>query len=315
MMSLRAKIFKGVIKTIANCMGYCLAKMPHWLFLGHIKSLALIMRICDRRRFKDAKANLDFVYGTQMSEEQKHTIIKICYENFAFVLLETIRVAFIPLEKHTQRFNFVDEHYLLDTLQKDKGAVAISAHYGYWEAIANVLVPRYPWCNMASLGRLTSFNPINEMIIERRELQNAKFIDKKGAFKHLLKLYSGENPLAGILVDQNISEDEGIWVDFFGKRATHTTIASVLSRRFGVGIVPIMISIGQDYKNFEVRYYPPIYCKKSEDSTADILQATQAQANVIEAAIRAKPQDWFWFHKRWKSAYKEIYNSSAHFKL
>ena len=52
-----------------------------------------------------------------------------------------------------------------------------------------------------------------------------------------------------------------------------------------------------------------------KDSTADILQATQAQANVIEAAIRAKPQDWFWFHKRWKSAYKEIYNSSAHFKL
>ena len=299
----------AVFKAITNCVGYSLAKTPHWLFLGHIKVLALLMRIFDRRRFKDAKANLDFVYGESMNEVDKKALIRTCYENFAFVLLETIRVPFIPLEEHTKRFHFVDEDYLLHTLQKDKGAVVISAHYGYWEAIANVLPPRYSWCNMASLGRLTSFDFINQMIIARREVQNVIFIDKKGAFKHLLKLYSEKNPLAGILVDQNISENEGIWIEFFGKKATHTTIASVISRRFGMGIVPVMISIGERYKDFEVRFYPPIYCEKTEESAADILQATQAQANVIEAAIKAKPQDWFWFHKRWKSGYKEIYTS------
>lgn len=298
----------AVFKAITNCAGYFLAKMPHWLFVGHIKTLALLMRTFDRRRFKDAKANLDFVYEKSMSESDKKALIRTCYENFAFVLLETIRVPFIPLEEHTKRFHFVDEDYILHALQKDKGAVLISAHYGYWEAMANVLPPRYSWCNMASLGRLTSFDFINQMIIARREVQNVKFIDKKGAFKHLLKLYSGENPLAGILVDQNISENEGIWIEFFGKKATHTTIASVISRRFGVGIVPVMIGIGKGYRDFEVRFYPPIYCQKTEESTADILQATQAQANVIEAAIKAKPQDWFWFHKRWKSAYKSLYS-------
>ncbi|RDU59600.1 lipid A biosynthesis lauroyl acyltransferase [Helicobacter marmotae] len=300
-------IWAKLVWVIANSMGFCLAKMPHRLFVGHIKALAFIMRVCDRRRFRDAKANLDFVYGAQMSEEEKKHIIKTCYENFAFVLLETIRAVFIPLEKHTQRFSFVDEHYFLDTLKHDNGAVVISAHYGYWEAIANVLPPRYAFCNMASLGRLTPFDAINQMIIARREAQNVKFIDKRGAFKHLLKLYSKDNAVAGILVDQNISENEGVWIEFFGKRATHTTIASVLSRRFGVGIVPLIISINEDYKSFEVRYYPPIYCTKSKDSIADILEATQAQANVIENVIRNKPKDWFWFHKRWKSAYRDIY--------
>ena len=303
-MSITARI----LKIITDSIGFCLAKMPHWLFVWHIKVLATIMRLFDNRRHKDARANLDFVYGEQMSKEQKCKIIKKCYENFAFVLLETIRVAFIPMEKYMQCFHLIDEHYLLDTLHKDKGAISISAHYGYWEAIASALPPRYTWCNMASLGRLTPFDAINQMIIARRELQKVKFIDKKGAFKHLLKLYGGSNPLAGILVDQNISIQEGIWINFFGKRATHTTIASVLSRRFNMGIVPIMISINEGYKSFEVRYYPPIYCKKSEDSNADILEATQAQADVIEKAIREKPEDWFWFHKRWKSAYKEIYS-------
>ena len=94
---------------------------------------------------------------------------------------------------------------------------------------------------------------------------------------------------------------------FSGKKATHTTIASVLSRRFNVGIVPVMIGIGENYKSFEVDPIHPFIAKKVEDSTQDILHATQAQADVIEEAIRAKPQDWFWFHKRFKSAYQEIY--------
>ncbi|TLD96284.1 lipid A biosynthesis lauroyl acyltransferase [Helicobacter jaachi] len=298
-----------IIRAVVNVLGFYLAKMPHRCFVWHIKTLAFMFRICDKRRKNDAQANLDFAYGEDLSKQAKREIIKGCYENFAFVLLETIRVTFIPIERYTQRFNFVDEHYILQSLHKDKGAVLISAHYGLWEAMASVLPPRYNWCNMASLGRLTPFDAINRVIIARREAQNVKFIDKKGAFKHLLKLYSAPNALAGILIDQNIAQSEGVWVEFFGKRATHTTIASVLSRRFNVGIVPVMISINEGFKSFEVRFYPPIYCPKSDDSKADILEATQAQANVVERAIRAKPKDWFWFHKRWKSAYGEIYKS------
>lgn len=300
-----ARILRGFV----NLLGFVLAKMPHWLFMWHICALAWAMRAVDRRRHKDARANLNFVYGESMSSAQKEAIIKRCYKNFAFVLLESIRVPFIPAQMHSARFDFIDEHYILESLARDRGAVLVSAHFGYWEAMASVLPPRYHWCNMASLGRLTPFGAINEMIIARRELWNVKFIDKKGAFKHLLKLYSGENALAGILIDQNMSESEGIWVEFFGKRVTHTTIASVLSRRFGVGVVAVMIGISEDYRRFEVRFYEPIYCAKSDESARDILESTQAQARVIEGAIARKPQDWFWFHKRFKSAYEEIYKN------
>lgn len=295
-------------KCFVDILGFCLAKMPHWLFMCCVSMLAWIMSKIDRRRHRDARANLDLVYGEDMDNAQKEAIIKRCYKNFAFVLLESIRVPFIPMEEHSARFDFVDEKYILESLARDGSAVLVSAHFGYWEAMASVLPPRYHWCNMASLGRLTAFKAINEMIIARRELQHVKFIDKKGAFKHLLKLYSGKNALAGILIDQNMSESEGIWVEFFGKKVTHTTIASVLSRRFGVGVVVVMIGISEDYRRFEVRFYEPIYCEKSEDSVDDIFRATQAQARTIETAIAHKPQDWFWFHRRFKSAYGEIYN-------
>lgn len=297
-----------ILEWIVNFLGFCLAKMPHRVFLWHVKGLGWLMQKLDNRRWKDAQTNLDFIYGDTMSQAEKQAIIKRCYCNFAFVLLESVRVSYIPFDVLNARFDFIDEHFILDALQKDGSAVLVSAHYGYWEAMATVLPPRYHWCNMASLGRLTPFDSINKMIISRRELQNVKFIDKKGAFKHLLKLYANKNALVGILVDQNISENEGVWVEFFGKKATHTTIASVISRRFEVGIVPVLIGMNDDYTHFEVRFYPPIYCQKGQDSHQDILEATQAQARVIEEAIRENPKHWFWFHKRWKSAYNSLYS-------
>ena len=132
-------VLAKILRYVADGLGFFLAHIPHRLFVWHIKSLAFMMRIFDRRRFKDAKANLDFVYGEEMSEEQKRALIKKCYENFAFVLLETIRVPFISTEAYARYFTFIDEHYILESLQKDKGAVLVSAHYGYWEAMASVL--------------------------------------------------------------------------------------------------------------------------------------------------------------------------------
>lgn len=82
----------------------------------------------------------------------------------------------------------------------------------------------------------------------------------------------------------------------------------MISRRFEVGIVPVLIGMNDDYTHFEVRFYPPIYSQKGQDSHQDILEATQAQARVIEEAIRENPKHWFWFHKRWKSAYNSLYS-------
>ncbi|RVZ18945.1 lipid A biosynthesis lauroyl acyltransferase, partial [Helicobacter pylori] len=85
-----------IVESLVNILGFVLAKMPHSWFLRCIKSVAWLMKTFDRRRYFDAKANLDFVFGDSKSEEEKKRIIKKGYENFAFIILETIRVIFIP---------------------------------------------------------------------------------------------------------------------------------------------------------------------------------------------------------------------------
>ena len=268
----------------------------------------------NKRRYNDALTNLNFIYGDSLQLPQKKAIIKRCYQNFAFVILESIRITKIPYHILAQRFEVIDEHYLHNCLKKDGGAVAISGHFGYWEAIATFLPPRFKPYKMASLGRLTGIKSIDALIISRRELQGVRFINKAGAFKELLRFYGKKGALAGILVDQSISANEGVWVDFMGKKATHTPVASILSRRFGVGIVPVFIDFNKDYSKFIARFYPPIYAPHTENSASDIAIATQAQADATTRVISKNPSSWFWFHRRWKDYYKDLYSDKPHVK-
>lgn len=299
-----------LLEGLSGALGFYLAKIPHRIFVWHIKALSFVFYKLDKRRYHDALSNLNFVYGDSLTPEDKQRIIRRCYDNFAFVLLESIRVVYLNPSKYAARFSFTNEHFITESIARDGSAVLISAHFGYWEAMATILPPRYRMCQMASLGRLTQFESINHMIIKRRESNGVRMIDKKGAFKHLLKMYAQKNALVGILIDQNIGLNEGVEVEFFGKRATHTTIASVLSRRFGVAIVPVFIDFNEDYSRYEVRFYAPIRANSTDNMQRDILQATQAQAFITQKVIQSHPSSWFWFHKRFKVFYPQIYQKN-----
>lgn len=290
-----------------NAFGFFLAKIPHSFFVFHINAVAWLLNMVDRRRKSDARANLDFVFGESMSAEQKRAIIRRCYKNFVFILLESVRIPFLNPKSYEQKFSFTNENFILDAIKRDGGAILVSAHFGYWEAMASILPPRYRMCQMASLGRLTQFQSVNTLIIKHRERNGVKMIDKNGAMRHLIKMYGQKNALVGILIDQNIGLSEGIEIKFFGKRATHTTIASVISRRFKVAIVPVFIDYNEDYSRYNVEFKEPIYARDSTNLQDDILQATQAQADIVQKVIESNPLSYFWFHKRFKSFYSAIY--------
>lgn len=288
---------------------YFLRLLPHKVFLLFVDGLSGILRLVDKRRYKDAMSNLDFVYGQSKSLEEKKAIIKRCYRNFSFVLLESARALYMPKEKLLSRFEYENLEALINIVAEKKSAVLISAHFGYWEAIANSIPHFAPNYGKYSLGRLTQFQAVNELIIQSRENYGVKLIDKKGAFKQLLKLYMKPQQIAGIIIDQNMSESEAVWVKFFGKDVTHTPVASILSRRFNMPILPVFIDFNEDYTRFVVKFIDPFYCANTHNMEEDILEATQKQATLTQEMIEQHPSSWLWFHKRFKARHPEIYSS------
>lgn len=289
-------------------LAYFLHLLPHRVFLFLVDVLCGILRLVDRRRYKDAMSNLDFVYGESKTLEEKQAMIKRCYRNFSFILLESARALYMTPQKLLERFEYENLEALIKLVEQKKSVVLISAHFGYWEAIANSIPHFLPNYGKYSLGRLTQFQAVNELIIHSRENYGVKLIDKKGAFKQLLRIYMKPQQIAGILVDQNMSESESVWVKFFGKDVTHTPVASILSRRFEIPILPVFIDFNEDYTRFIVRFVDSFYCANTHNMEEDLLEATQKQAQITQEIIEKYPSSWLWFHKRFKAKYPEIYS-------
>lgn len=290
-----------------------------WMFRGFaffvkITPRPLMSAICDalsfvaqkalKKQAETARINLDFAYNETMDEAEKKRIVTDIFKNLFYYLADFIKNLDASKEKLLQNVTFVGSERLQKALDEKRGVIFVTAHYGNWELLPKAITSKFG-INMAVVGRELDAKALNAYVERSRSAHGVSLINKHGAMRKLVKTLK-DGDAVGILVDQNTAEDEGLIVDFFGKEARQTPVAAILSRRFDAAILPVFIT-SEDRKNFCVEFYEPIYPSKTNDTDKDIMESLTAQSKAIETQIRKKPNEWFWFHKRWKNRYEGIY--------
>src|SRR5258708_34110408 len=111
-----------------------------------------------------------------------------------------------------------------------------TGHIGAWELSS---------FGLSLLGHPLSFlvrridNPKIEAVVERSRTRRGNLtIDKRSAAREMLQLLQGGGTL-GILVDLNTLDREGIFVDFFGVKASTTFMLAKLALRTGAVVLPV----------------------------------------------------------------------------
>lgn len=303
-------ILDSIIFLAANILGFYLSLLGDKIFYFHVIFLGFIFRIFDKRRKWDLLNNLDFAYDNALDSKQKRDILISCYRHFSFVILNAIRLLFMKKERYIAKFE-VENAELIEGLMKNGNFIFITAHFGDWEGTSRFVAHRYKNINLSVVGRFTQFDSVNNLMEKSRQKFGARFLDKRGVGRHLVKLLNDKKNIIGLVIDQNIAEYEGIWVKMFGKSVTHTSIASVLARKYKIPIVFAYLELNNDYSRYKLVF--KLVCKPiiSHDSKADILEMTQKQCDFTEQIIRKNNGQYFWFHKRFKAKYNEIYNKST----
>lgn len=276
---------------------------PQFIMDAILNFFAFLAYKLDSRHRKIARVNLDLAYENKMSDEEKRRITKKCYKNLLFNMRDFVENQDTSKEKLLSKVTIHNEHYYHSIKEEGKGIIFLTAHYGNWELL--------PLCTGATYGKLwgvgrnLDYEKMNQILQKNRNQFNVHMLEKKGAIRGLLKaLKNGEN--IGLLVDQNTRKKEGILVDFFGKKVTHTPSASLIARKTNSVIIPTFIT-SDDYQTYDITFYEPIYTDKTENSEEDIRKSVQAQADATQRAIELKPDEWFWLHRRWKNQYEELY--------
>ena len=217
--------------------------------------------------------------------------------NRVFRSLARLSVSFAKLPKITREN--VDEWIRYDGLEnftaahaKGRGVLVATAHLGNWElsAFAHALMTSPMHIVVRPLD-----NPRIDAFIERyRGLSGNHIIRKKEAARGILQaLKAGE--AVGILIDQNTTLKEGVFVEFFGVKACAGTHFAEFSRHSGAAVVPGFALWEENEQKYVLRFYPEV------PMTGDVQTDTQRVHAVLESVIRQYPDQWLWIHRRWKT--------------
>jgi KDO2-lipid IV(A) lauroyltransferase len=277
---------------------------PVFVLKKVVRTLSHIAYAVDAKHRRIAEINLDFAFDGAMSKSQKKEIIICSYENLLKNLVGVVTNLEASAEDILGKCEYEGVGIVEKLVKEGKKIVFATAHYGNWEVLSKAVTVR-TGVKMVAVGRELDSEAMNKIITASRERFGTEVISKHGAMRKLVKALK-EDKTVGVLVDQNTADDEGVLIKFFGKEARQTPVLSVLARRFDAAIVPIFCEYS-GFDRYKLIFYEPIFCAKTDDVERDILECTQAQADVIEAQIRKNPNVWFWFHKRWKNRYEEIY--------
>jgi KDO2-lipid IV(A) lauroyltransferase len=101
-----------------------------------------------------------------------------------------------------------------------------------------------------------------------------------------------------LLVDQKT--EQGVMAPFFGRLAPTTPAPAALALKLGSTLLPASNErLGG--ARFRMTIHPPIEHIPMGDHDADIQALTTKINAAIEAAVRARPSQWLWIHRRWKT--------------
>jgi len=269
--------FKGVEKAISL--------MPKNLLINTLGNLGYML---DNKRKKDIFTNLNLAFP-EKTEEEKTLIAKKVYKNFARNLIEFIENKNLSKEELLKKVEFKGFENLTYPV------IFVTAHFGNWEILPIAFGSKFAKLNI--VYRRVDNEKLNKEIVESRKRFNVEVIEKKGALKNLiLALKRKEN--IGILVDQNTAKNEGIETKFFDKKVLQTPSAAILSKKFNIPIA-MTFAIPKDDK-WEINVKDVFYTKNIQESV-------DRQSKIIEEVVREYPDEYYWFHKRFKHFYEEEY--------
>lgn len=257
----------------------------------------------DIRHRRIVSQNIAFIYP-EWNSRQRRRLAKQVFQHFGIIVLEILQTRFLSRQQLIERVTIEGQDILRNAIDHPRGCLLFSAHIGNWEiGLLGVA---------AQLNRsaMTVAKPIkwklahNWLTALRSRFGNQVFF-KDGAMPWMIRALREGQTLA-ILIDQGVRRKESVEVTFLGKKTLATPAVALLALRCRMPVVPIFC-LRDSCGKYRLKILPLVTYERTASLRRDIQAYTQRLMDILEGAIREDPEQWFWFHRRWKRTYPELY--------
>ncbi len=228
----------------------------------------------------------------EKSESERRRIADGAFDSIGRLLAYFARLPDIKRDGLSRWIRFEGYEHFEEAQRQGRGVLLATGHLGNWElsAVAHALHGD----SMHVVARPLDNPWIDGLVERRRTVSGNRVIEKRDAARAILKALAA-NEAVGILIDQNASLDEGVFVDFFGLPACAGTAFTRIAARTGAAVVPGFALWSQEERRYVLRYYPRVEITGvAEEDTARLHKR-------LEEIIRQYPDQWLWIHRRWKT--------------
>ncbi len=253
----------------------------------------------DARNRTVAIKNLRLAFPDR-SDAELHEIARRSCRNLGRLIAEVAHFDELNADNVERFFTVDDPERWRSCLDRaaETGAIVLTAHFGNFELLAySQGLLGHP----VTLAHRTMRNPlVDRMILDMRAPAGTRSMPKKSAARILIRALR-QKQLIALLADQNQTASAGIFASLFGVPACTTPGPARLAMHTGAPIVPVFLVREGETDHHRLVIYPDVEVADTGDKLADMVETTERCNRVIERALTEYPDQWIWFHKRWKT--------------
>ena len=276
-----------------------LEAIPLPLLAAFCEGVMLLVWAIDRKHRRIARINLRIAFP-EMGDAEAARIIRVCYQRMGTSAAEFVHMPKMDAAYIREHVRIEGAEFVRESMERlGMPAMAMTGHFGNWElqshAYASVVAP------VAFIVRPLK-NPILDAIVtERRECVGNIVIRKAESAKAVMKILR-QGVMVGILIDQNVDRHNGILVDLFTRKAYTTFGIARLALAMRAAVHPGFIFRDPKRKFHHVlRFGPAVAIDYDAPRDEEVPRVTRRCNEELEKAIRRAPDQWMWFHRRWKT--------------
>lgn len=225
-------------------------------------------------------------------EAERDAIIDGVFASIARLLVTFARLPGLSRENIGEWIRYEGLEHFEEAKRRGRGVLFATAHFGNWElsAFAHGLLTEPLDVVVRPLD-----NPrIDRLVESRRQLSGNRLITKWESARAILRALAA-NEAVGILIDQNASLQEGVFVDFFGLPACANASFARIAAHTGAAVIPGFAIWLEAEQRYVLRFWPPL------EIEGDAAKETARLHRLLEEIVREYPDQWLWIHRRWKT--------------
>ena len=240
-------------------------------------------------RKKVALKNIKIAFPKQNLKWAK----KVLKGSYRIVIKNFIDFLSIPAIVEESNFKIKNLKILEDALNKNKGVILVTGHFGLWEKWGAWLGKNgYQTCGIIQ----KQSNKGSDLFFrEKRESYGMNQIYKRSPLNKAYEVLK-ENKILILASDQD-AKHKGVIVNFFENETSVPKGAALFHLKTKA---PIIFSVGTLDAEGKMTI---IFESLNIGDNPTVESITQEYTKMLEIKILNHPDHYFWFHKKWKSVY------------